>query len=99
VARLETVLEGTDTRLVAYYRLSHLIPVRESLTPTTTRATRFDVQLSQGLPFLASLTRADWDLLLAVRNLYYEPTEGALLDEMTVTNPPKRVLGGIAVRF
>lgn len=99
VARVETVLEGTDTRLVAYYRLSHLVPVREAPAALTTRASRFDVQLSQGLPFLASLTRADWDLLLAVRNLYYEPTEGALLDEMTVSNPPKRVLGGIAVRF
>lgn len=99
VARVETVLEGTDTRLVAYYRLSHLIPQRETPAAMTTRASRFDVQLSQGLPFLGGLTRADWDLLLAVRNLYYEPSEGALLDEMTVSNPPKRVLGGIAVRF
>jgi len=57
------------------------------------------VQLSQGLPFLGSLTRADWDFLVAVRNLFYETSEGALLDEVAVSNPPKRVLGGISVRF
>ena len=28
-------------------------------------ARRFDVQLSQGLPFLGALTRADWDVLFA----------------------------------
>ena len=60
---------------------------------------RFDVQLRQGLPFLGSLTRADWEFLLAVRNLFYETTEGATLDEVAVLNPPKRVLGGISVRF
>ena len=60
---------------------------------------RFDVQLSQGLPFLGSITRADWDLLVAVRNLFYEASEGGSLDEMTVAHPPKRVLGGISVRF
>ena len=57
------------------------------------------MQLSQGLPFLGALTRADWNFLLAVRNLFYETSEGALIDELAVTNPPKRVLGGISVRF
>jgi outer membrane receptor protein involved in Fe transport len=99
VGRLETVLESSDTRLVAYYRMSRLVPVGESRPLAPVRTSRFDVQLSQGLPFLGGLTRADWDLLLAVRNLYYEPSEGALVDEMAVTNPPRRVLGGIAVRF
>jgi outer membrane receptor protein involved in Fe transport len=98
VARVETVLDGTDTRLAAYYRLSRLVPAGES-REAAIGTSRFDVQLSQGLPFLGDLTGADWDLLVAVRNLYYEPSEGALLDEMAVANPPKRVLGGIAVRF
>ena len=60
---------------------------------------RFDVQLSQGLPFLGGFTRADWNFLLAVRNVFYETSEGALMDEVAVINPPKRVLGGISVRF
>jgi hypothetical protein len=94
VARLETVIEDTDTRVVAFYRLNQL-----SGTEQPARARRFDVQLSQGLPFLGAITRADWDVLVAVRNLYYEAGEGAILDEQAVSNPPKRVLGGIAVRF
>ena len=99
-ARVETVIEGTDTRLIAFYRLNRLNPGTEGEpAPAALTNTRFDVQLSQGLPFLGSLTRADWDFLVAVRNLFYETSEGALLDEVTVTNPPKRVLGGISVRF
>ena len=94
VARVETVIDETDTRVVALYRLNQL-----SGTEATSNARRFDVQLSQGLPFLGALTRADWDVLFSIRNLYYEAGEGAILDEHAVSNPPKRVLGGIAVRF
>jgi hypothetical protein len=62
-------------------------------------ATRFDVQLTQGLPFLEPLTRADWEVLLAVRNMFYEASQGGFLDELAVQNPPTRVVGGVAVRF
>ena len=37
--------------------------------------------------------------MLAFRNMFYEASEAALLDEIAVVNPPKRVLGGISVRF
>jgi TonB dependent receptor-like, beta-barrel/Carboxypeptidase regulatory-like domain len=94
VARVETVIDETDTRVVALYRVNQL-----SGTEATSNARRFDVQVSQGLPFLGALTRADWDVLFSIRNLYYEAGEGAILDEHAVSNPPKRVLGGIAVRF
>src|SRR5438093_104476 len=89
-ARVETVIEGTDTRVVAFCRLNHLATDGEHGGGTL--HTRFDVQLSQGLPFLGALTRADWDVLVAVRNLFYEVSEGAALDEMAVAHPPKRVL-------
>jgi hypothetical protein len=94
--RVETAFDGSDTRIVAYYRLNTILP--EDFGPAQT-SRRFDVQLSQGLPFIGTLTRADWDLLVAVRNIFYEVGEGSTLDELSVTNPPKRVLGGIAVRF
>jgi hypothetical protein len=100
VARVEASIDDSDTRLVAFYRFNSLLPgggSGEEAEPLT--STRFDVQLSQGLPFLGTLTRADWDFLLAVRNLYYEPGEGATLDELAVLNPPRRLLGGISVRF
>ena len=100
-ARVETFIEPTDTRLVAFYRLNLIQPEggEAERASTTSRNTRFDVQLSQGLPFLGDLTRADWELLVAVRNLFYETAEGGMLDEMAVLNPPTRVMGGISVRF
>ncbi len=97
VARLETVIERSDTRVSAFYRINTLRPDAVAL-PTVTNS-RFDLQLRQGLPFLGQLTRADWELLLAYRNLLYEVGEGATLDELTVVKPPKRVLGGLSVRF
>jgi hypothetical protein len=99
VARVETFIDWSATRVSAYYRLNTLSPESDPRghTPTTNR--RFDVQLAQGLPFLQSLTRADWQVLLAVRNLFYEASEGAVLDELVVLHPPKRVMGGISVRF
>ena len=96
-AQVETVFEWTDTRLVAYYRVNSLKGAASERVPM--RATRFDIQLSQGLPFIGALTRTDWDLLVAFRNLFYEPREGGFLDEVTVVNPPTRMTGGISVRF
>jgi hypothetical protein len=96
-ARVETMIEGTDTRVVAFCRVNRL--ASPELRPGGMVNTRFDVQVSQGLPFLGAITRADWDVLVAVRNLFYETSEGGILDEMAVSHPPKRVLGGISVRF
>jgi hypothetical protein len=102
VARLETFINWTDTRVAALYRLNAMS--EEGDGPTTARTnpattTRFDVQVTQGLPFLQPLTRADWDLLVAVSNLFYEASEGGFLDELAVQEPPTRVVGGISVRF
>lgn len=95
VTRLEANVDATGTRVLAFYRFSAVAEASGS----STRHTRFDVQLNQDLPLLGSLTRAEWELLLAVRNLFYEPDEGATFDELVVQRPPRRVLGGIAVRF
>ena len=102
VARLETVIDSTDTRVAAFYRLNTLTDSRPSLGGDrrgSSTTARFDVQLTQGLPFLEPLTRADWELLLAVRNMFYEASEGGFLDELAVQDPPTRVVGGISVRF
>jgi hypothetical protein len=104
VARLETVIDWTDTRLAALYRLNALSDERGAGFPgtpgaPTVTAARFDVQLRQGLPFLQPLTRADWEVLVAVRNMFYEASQAGFLDELAVQDPPTRVVGGISVRF
>ena len=99
VTRVETFIDWSDTRVIAFYRLNSLRPEIDGKKTGALANARFDVQVRQGLPFLAGLTRADWEFLLAVRNLFYETSEGASLDEVAVLNPPKRVLGGISVRF
>ena len=100
VARVETVIDSTDTHLAALYRLSTMAPVGPGEHGArNATAARFDVQLTQGLPFLQPLTRADWEVLVAVRNMFYEASEGAFLDELAVQDPPTRVVGGISVRF
>lgn len=99
VARVETFVDWSDTRLSAFYRVNTLSPRAEGPGTQGVTNTRFDVQLTQGLPFLGALTRADWELLLAYRNLFYETSEGGSLDELAVVNPPSRMVGGISVRF
>ncbi len=38
--------------------------------------------------------------MVAVRNLFYEDLEDvSILDEMAVIDAPRRVLGGVTVRF
>jgi len=101
VARLTAMIDSTDTRLTALWRVNTLADTRATApgasAPKT--ATRFDVQLTQGLPFLEPLTRADWEVLFAVRNMFYEASQGGFLDELAVQDPPTRVVGGVAVRF
>ncbi len=100
-ARLSAMIDATDTRLTALWRVNTLADRRTAgvIGQVQSTATRFDVQLTQGLPFLEPLTRADWELLLAVRNMFYEASQGGLLDELAVQDPPTRVVGGVAVRF
>ena len=43
---------------------------------------------------------ARWEMLLAVRNSFHEGTaESSVYDELLVVRPPKRVVGGLTLRF
>ena len=54
---------------------------------------------SQRLPFL-SATGADWEFVVAVRNLFRDgEAVGSIYDELLVIRPPKRVVGGVLVKF
>lgn len=60
---------------------------------------RFDFQVSQSLPFMNFL-RAEWEMLVGVRNLFRESlVESSFYDELLVARPPKRLIGGLTVKF
>jgi hypothetical protein len=96
---LETEIPETATRVFALYRLSNGFSRSSLQEPLPGFDARFDVQISQRLPFL-DFTAAEWEVLVAVRNLFRESLEGmSVYDELLVVRPPKRIVGGVLVRF
>ena len=60
---------------------------------------RFDVQVTQSLPFM-NFSNAQWEMLLGVRNLFRDVVdEASMYDELLVVRPPKRIVGGLTLRF
>jgi hypothetical protein len=99
---VETEVPETATRVLVLYRISDGFARagngdESAIHPRVDG--RFDVQIRQSLPFM-SFTSAQWEMLLAVRNFFRQDgTEQSVYDELLVVNPPKRVLGGVTVRF
>lgn len=97
-----TSIDRTRTRLTAAYRfVSHptFAASRDGFAPGTTQDSRFNVQVFQVLPFVG-WNGTSWELMVAVRNLFYGDIENAsVLDEIAVIDAPRRVLGGVTVRF
>jgi hypothetical protein len=90
VGRLSTSIEPTDTRVSAFSRLV--------ATKSGSRF-RYEVQLQQVLPFVERPTGTLWTLVVAMRNLPWEPQEDDALSGIAEANPPRRVLGGVSVQF
>ena len=60
---------------------------------------RFDVRVTQGLPFL-NFSGTQWEALVAVRNFFRDTAAGgSSYDELLVVRPPKRIIGGLLLRF
>ncbi len=93
---LEAEIPGTATRIVALYKLNsgfagdpHQLQSADG---------RFDMQLRQGLPFMSAV--GDWEMLVGVRSLFRSSFDDrSFYDELLVVRPPKRVMGGLQVRF
>jgi hypothetical protein len=93
---LEAEIPGTATRFVALYKLNsgfagdpHVLQGADG---------RFDMQLRQRLPFMSGV--GDWEMLVGVRSLFRTSFDDrSFYDELLVVRPPKRVMGGLQVRF
>lgn len=99
---LETEVPHTATRVFVLYKVNSAfargpegtMPSRPSFDY------RFDVQVNQALPFMPFSNTARWEVLVGLRNLFRDPNDqGSIYDELLVVRPPKRVVGGVLIRF
>lgn len=96
---LETDVPETSTRLVVLYRVSNAFAHRDPMGDHPMLDSRFDVQVHQSLPFM-NFSSAQWEALLAVDNFFHETAaDQSVYDELLVVRPPKRVIGGLTLRF
>lgn len=96
---LETELPQSATRVFLLYKLNSAFIRGDGSESRPGLDGRWDVQVSQGLPFMNFMS-AEWEMLVAVRNLFRESfTETSIYDELLVARPPKRLVGGITVKF
>jgi hypothetical protein len=93
---VDSTLPATDTRVFVMYKFNSRLDAGRS---ASRGGARFDVQLTQALPFL-SFAGAELEMLMAVRSLFREELlDTSVYDEVLVVRPPKRVVGGVTVRF
>jgi hypothetical protein len=98
---IETDVPETATRVVVLYRLSNAFA--HGPVPTGASAPsvdmRFDVQVRQSLPFM-DFSSAKWEMLVAVRNFFRDAApDQSVYDELLVVRPPKRIVGGLSLKF
>jgi len=102
---VETEVPETSTRVLVLYRVSNAFarpassnagvqsPDRPALD------SRFDLQVRQSLPFM-DFSSAKWEMLVAVRNFFRETApDQSVYDELLVVRPPKRIVGGLTLKF
>lgn len=93
---VDSTLPVTDTRLFVTYKVNSRL---DAGPIASRRGARFDIQLTQALPFL-NFAGAELEMLMAVRSLFREGLlEASVYDEVLVVRPPKRIVGGVTVRF
>jgi len=102
---VETEVPETSTRVMVLYRVSNGFARAADAAGGQTPGDhsgfdgRFDVQVRQSLPFM-NFSNAHWEMLFAVHNFFRESaTDQSIYDELLVVHPPKRVVGGLTLRF
>jgi hypothetical protein len=101
---IETEVPETSTRVMVLYRLSNgFARAADAAGQAPGEHSgidgRFDVQVRQSLPFM-NFSNARWEMLFAVHNFFRESApDQSIYDELLVVHPPKRVVGGLTLRF
>jgi hypothetical protein len=96
---VETEVPRTSTRVYLLYKLDTGFAKAHPGEASSGFDGRFDLQVSQPLRVL-DFTSARWQVVFAIRNLFRESARDAsVYDELLVVRPPKRIVGGLIVRF
>ena len=96
---LETEIPQSATRVVVLYKLNNAFASADRTTLEPAFGARFDLQVNQALPFM-NFRASQWEMLVGIRNLFHESlTNTSAYDELLVVRPPKRLVGGLTVKF
>jgi hypothetical protein len=96
---LETEIPYSATRVVVLYKLNTAFASSAQAVDAPAFGARFDFRVTQSLPFM-NFRASQWEMLVGVRNLFHESLANtSVYDELLVVRPPKRLVGGLTVRF
>jgi hypothetical protein len=96
---LETEIPYSATRVVILYKLNNAFAASSNQVNAPTFGARFDLRVTQALPFM-NFGASQWEMLVGVRNLFHESLANtSAYDELLVVRPPKRLVGGLTVKF
>jgi hypothetical protein len=97
---VEATIPHTATKILAKYQMNTAFwsAVADRLASPNAN-TRFNVRVNQSLPFLR-FSSADWEAMVDVRNMFRDAdTLASLYDEALAVRAPKRIVGGLLVKF
>ena len=96
---LQSEIPQTATRIVVVYKLNNAFVAGDGTAALPGLDGRFDLQVNQALPFM-NFSTSQWEMLVAVRSLFHDSLAStSSFDELLVVRPPKRLVGGLSVRF
>jgi hypothetical protein len=96
---LEAAIPETQTNVSVAYRLNSAFTRQGADGIAPIFDGRFDVQVRQALPY-QPISGGRIDLLVSLSNLFRDPRNaGSFFDELLTVRTPRRVLGGVQVRF
>lgn len=97
---IEATIPQTATRVYAKYRVNTGFWSGEPDASMRSSANgRFNVRVNQSLPFLR-FSNAQWEALVDIRNMFRDvEVDSSMYDEIFAIRAPKRIVGGLQVRF
>ena len=96
---VEAEVPRTATRVAVRCRVSTGFARADADVVTAGLDARFDIRVTQPLP-VSPIEGSSWELLLALRSLFHQQSDGgSIYDELLVVDPPRQLVGGLVVSF